>query len=92
MVRAFGYKVGFKKKPQVNRLTASVLALVIGLWVIQMVVGVLHGIINFSNSTAMFYPVWQFLGVIPGTNGMLVVAGILLVVNLITSIININRG
>lgn len=92
MVRAFGYRIGFKKKPEVNKLMGTVLGLVIGLWVLQMIMGVLNPIVGFSNASSMFYAVWQFLGVIPGTNGMLVVAGILLVVNVVTSIININRG
>lgn len=89
-MRFYGRNVRWKKRVDTKRLLKRAVGLIIGLWVLNFLVNTLDGIVHFNNTSSMFYVVYQFLGVISGTTGILAIAGVLLAVNLLNEVLEVN--
>lgn len=89
--------IGIKKNLNPMRIGMKVVTGIIGLWVVDMLINIIAppgsnaGLVDTSNSSAIFYQAWKVLGLEKenGT-GVLTIFGIFVALSVFSEVIDIN--
>lgn len=68
-LRVAGYRVRFRRKPNFLNVIMGIIELVLSLFVGEKVINAVKNSINVNDTNAMFYPVYQLLGLTTGSTG-----------------------
>lgn len=91
MARIGGYRVGFRRNVDPMRLVNRAVYVILGLWVLQVVVNIMGPLVGANNTSGMFYPVYQFLGITGTGSGILVIGGVMLGISILNDVLQVNR-